>query len=117
MHAHTRAHTQNTQNTHSYMHTQNKAKLVAAVFSHTYVATHVSNWNACMQTTQVLWVGVAIGKPPGSRISAPHITHKRTHKANEHTVRRKCLTGENFDEFVVSKLPRQNFPYQYFTFQ
>ena len=30
------------------------------------------------------------------------------------TVRRKCFTGENFDE---SRLPRQNFPYQYFTFQ
>ena len=33
------------------------------------------------------------------------------------TVRRKCLTGENFDEFNELKLPRQNFPYQYFTFQ
>ena len=27
------------------------------------------------------------------------------------TVWHKCLTGENFDEFDESKLPRQNFPY------
>ena len=33
------------------------------------------------------------------------------------TVRRKCLTGENFDEFDKSKLHRQKFPYQYFAFQ
>ena len=33
------------------------------------------------------------------------------------TVRRKCFTGENFDEFDELKLPHQNFPYQYFTFQ
>ena len=32
-------------------------------------------------------------------------------------IQRKCLTGENFDKFDESKLPRQNFPYQYFTFQ
>ena len=33
------------------------------------------------------------------------------------TVRRKCLTEENFDEFDESKVPRQNFPYRYFTFK
>ena len=33
------------------------------------------------------------------------------------TVWRKCLTGENFDKFDEWKLNRQNFPYQYFTFQ
>ena len=33
------------------------------------------------------------------------------------TVWRKCLTGENFDEFDESKLHRKNFPYQYYTFQ
>ena len=33
------------------------------------------------------------------------------------TVWRKCLTGENFDEFDESKLHRQNFPYQYFAIE
>ena len=35
----------------------------------------------------------------------------------ENTIRRKCLTGQNFDEFDESKLHHQNFPHQYFTFQ
>ena len=35
---------------------------------------------------------------------------------SQSTVWRKCLTGENFDKFDESNL-RQNFPYQYFTFQ
>ena len=29
----------------------------------------------------------------------------------------QMFDGENFDEFDESKLHRQNFPYQYFTFQ
>ena len=29
------------------------------------------------------------------------------------TVWRKCLMGENFDEFDESRIHHQNFPYQY----
>ena len=43
-------------------------------------------------------------------------TQYKCHVRSGYTVRRKCLTGENFDEFDESKLHHQNFPYQYFTF-
>ena len=36
-------------------------------------------------------------------------------KANYRTA--QMFDGENFDKFDESKLSRQNFPYQYFTFQ
>ena len=46
-----------------------------------------------------------------------YVNDERFQEFITNTVWRKCLTGENFDKFNESKLHRQNFSYQYFTFQ